>query len=85
MLAIIRGHHERFDGKGYPDRLSGANINLLAQVISVADTYDAMTSNRAYRPALSKREATEELKKNSGTQFDPAVVDVFLKILQEEG
>lgn len=85
MLAIIRGHHERFDGRGYPDKLSGANINLLAQIISVVDTYDAITSNRAYRPALSKGEAMEELKKNSGTQFDPRVVDIFLKILKEEG
>lgn len=84
MLVIIRGHHERFDGKGYPDRLTGENINLFAQIISVADAYDAMTSTRAYRPALSKQKAMEELVNNKGTQFDPKVVEVFLKVLEEE-
>ena len=84
MLVIIRGHHERFDGKGYPDRLSGENINLFAQIISVADAYDAMTSTRAYRPSLSKQKAMEELANNKGTQFDPKVVDAFLKVLEDE-
>ena len=83
MLAIVRGHHERYDGKGYPDRLSGDNINIFAAILSVADAYDAMISVRAYRPALSKAEALEELRRNRGTQFHPKVVDVFLSILQE--
>jgi len=84
MLGIVRHHHERFDGKGYPDKLRGENINLLAQILSVADAFDAMTSSRAYRDAFSREEAIEELKRNSGTQFNPKVVEVFLQILQEK-
>ncbi len=81
MLAIVRGHHERYDGKGYPDKLSGDNINIFAAILFVADAYDAMTSLRAYRPALSKQEAIEELQKNRGTQFNPRVVDAFIQAL----
>ncbi|MDD4899352.1 MAG: HD domain-containing protein [Candidatus Omnitrophica bacterium] len=84
MLAIVRGHHERFDGTGYPDKLSGNNIHLFAQILSIIDSYDAMTSVRAYRPALSKEQAIEELKRSKGTQFNPRIVDVFVKILEEE-
>lgn len=84
MLAIVRSHHERYDSKGYPDKISGENINLLAAIVSVADTYDAMTSPRAYRPALSKTHAIDEVKKNSGTQFHPKVVEAFLEILDKE-
>ena len=84
MLATVRGHHERYDGKGYPDRLSCENINSFTKIITVADAYDAMTSLRAYRPDLGKEKAIEELKKNSGSQFDPRVVDIFVQILQEE-
>lgn len=84
MLAMVRGHHERCDGRGYPDKLSGENINYFAKILSVADAYDAMTSFRAYRVALSKKEAIEELKKNSGNQFDPQIVGIFVRILQEE-
>lgn len=83
MLAMIRGHHERYDGNGYPDKLSGDNINIFAAILSVADAYDAMTSQRAYRPALTKQESIAELKNNKGTQFNPQVVDIFLQILQE--
>ena len=84
MLAAVRSHHERYDGRGYPDKISGENISVFTQIISVADTYDAMTSARAYRPALSKEEATRELKNNCGTQFNPQVVEAFLNVLQEE-
>lgn len=84
MLAIIRGHHERYDGKGYPDEISGENIHLFAQILAVTDAYDAMTSSRAYRPALSKEEAIAELKKNSGSQFNADIVKVFLQVLAEE-
>lgn len=84
MLAIIRGHHERYDGNGYPDKLAGADINIFTKILSVADAYDAMTSSRPYRSALSREQAIEELKKNRGTQFSPKVVDVFVKILCEE-
>jgi len=84
MLAAVRSHHERYDGRGYPDKISGENTSVFTQIISVADTYDAMTSARAYRSALSKEEATRELKNNCGTQFNPQVVEAFLNVLQEE-
>jgi len=84
MEAAIKGHHERYDGRGYPDHLDGSHTHLFAQIVAVADSYDAMTSNRAYRKALSKKEAIEELKKNRGVQFQAHVVDAFLKILEEE-
>jgi len=83
MLEVVKGHHERYDGKGYPDKISGQNINILTAIVSVADAYDAMTSTRAYRPALSKEEAIEQLRKNSSIQFNPKVIDAFLQILQK--
>jgi putative nucleotidyltransferase with HDIG domain len=84
MITMIRSHHERYDGGGYPDKLSGENINIFSQILSVADAYDAMSSLRAYRPNLSKKEAMEELRKNSGTQFNSDIVNIFIKILEEE-
>jgi len=84
MLAVVRGHHERYDGKGYPDQLKGEQLNLFAAIVSVADAYDAMTSDRSYRKALSREEAIAELKLNRGTQFHPKVVDAFLEILKDE-
>jgi HD-GYP domain-containing protein (c-di-GMP phosphodiesterase class II) len=84
MLEAIREHHERCDGTGYPNKLDAGHISIFAKIIAVADTYDAMTSSRAYRAALSKKEAIEELKKGKGSQFDPQVVDVFVKVLEEE-
>jgi putative nucleotidyltransferase with HDIG domain len=84
MLAVIRGHHERYDGKGYPDQLSRDNINIFAAIVSVADAYHAMTSDRPYRLALTKSHAMQELKKNSGTQFHPDVVNIFLEVLSEQ-
>lgn len=84
MLAMVRGHHERYDSKGYPDKLSGENINIFAAIVSVADAYDAMTSARAYRSALSMQKAIDELKKNSGTQFNPKIIEAFVKILEKE-
>ena len=84
MLSIVRSHHERYDGTGYPDGLKGDEIDLLAQIVSVADAYDAMTTTRAYRGPLSKQVAIEELKKNSGTQFNPRIVEAFLKVLNRE-
>lgn len=82
MLAMVRGHHERQDSLGYPDKLNGENISIFAAIVSVADAYDAMTSARAYRLAMTKQEAIDELMRNSGTQFNPAVVDAFLKVLE---
>lgn len=84
MLAVVRGHHERYDSKGYPDKISGENINIFTAIVSVADAYDAMTSPRAYRPAMSKQEAIAELNKNKGAQFNPKVVDVFLEIMEKD-
>jgi HAMP domain-containing protein/HD superfamily phosphodiesterase len=84
MLEAIKEHHERCDGTGYPNKLDADHISIFAKIIAVADTYDAMTSSRAYRAALSKKEAIVELKKGKGSQFDPQVVDVFVKVLEEE-
>lgn len=84
ILAMVRSHHERYDGKGYPDQIKGDNINIFAQIVSVADAYDAMTSPRAYRPAMSREVAIAELKNNCGIQFNTQVVEAFLETLQEK-
>lgn len=81
----VRGHHERFDGTGYPDGLRGEDIPLIARIIAVADTFDAMTTDRPYRKALSIPDAVEELKKNSGTCFDSKIVEYFVSYVDESG
>ena len=83
MLAIIRNHHERQDGKGYPDGLAHGQIPLLVAIVTVADSYDAMTANRPYRNAMSRSQAIEQLQKGRGSQFHPDVIDVFIEILNE--
>jgi putative two-component system response regulator len=75
---IVRGHHERWDGTGYPDGLKGEAIPIGARIVAVVDSHDAMTHDRPYRPALSGDEAREELLRSRGTQFDPEIVDAFL-------
>jgi putative two-component system response regulator len=75
---IIRNHHERFDGKGYPDGISGNRIPLNVKIVTLADAFDAMTSSRAYRAALPTEIAVEEIKLCSGAQFDPEIVDLFI-------
>ena len=80
VIRIVSLHHERYDGKGYPYRLSGDDIPIEAQIIAITDAYDGMTSDRAYRKGLPHEYAVEELKKSSGTQFSPKVVEAFLKI-----
>lgn len=77
-------HHERYDGGGYPTGKKGKDIPLIGRIICVADSYDAMSSNRVYRSKLSKEEIEEELRRNSGTQFDPEIVEVFLKFLNKK-
>lgn len=81
---IILYHHERFDGSGYPHHLKGAKIPLESSIMAVADAFDAMTSDRPYRKALSINKAIEELKKNSGEQFAPEVVGVFVNALNKQ-
>ena len=81
---IARSHHERYDGKGYPDGLIGENIPLEARIVAIADTYDAMTSKRVYRrKILSDEVIREEFDKNRGKQFDPDLVELFLKLFDE--
>jgi diguanylate cyclase (GGDEF)-like protein len=80
---LVRSSHERFDGQGYPDRLAGEDIPLGARIIAVCDAFEAMTAIRTYRPAMSRTEALEELRRCSGTQFDPVVVDAFCAALAE--
>lgn len=83
-LAIVRSHHERFDGRGTPDALRGHEIPLEARITSVADSFDAMTSGRVYRSGMSVDEAVAELRRCSGTQFDPACVSAFERALTQQ-
>ncbi|GAB6153186.1 hypothetical protein JCM17380_19360 [Desulfosporosinus burensis] len=80
ILPIIRHHHERYDGKGYPDGLSGEDIPFIARLISIADTVDAITSSRPYRLAGTFEQVLEELQKSAGTQFDPVLVAAFISL-----
>jgi len=84
IRAIIRNHHERIDGRGYPDGLMGVQIPLEARIVAVADAYDAMVSTRPYRKAMPPRRALMELDKNAGNQFDPEVVRVFKSVIERE-
>jgi putative nucleotidyltransferase with HDIG domain len=80
ILKAVRHHHERYDGAGYPDGLKGEQIPQLARIIAVADTFDAMTSERSYRKALTEEEACAEVERCRGTQFDPEAADAFLEV-----
>lgn len=82
--AIITHHHEHYDGNGYPEGLKGREIPLGSRIISIVDSYVAMTTDRPYRKALSREEAIQEILRKAGTQFDPEVVEVFLSVIQEE-
>ncbi len=79
VVPVIRHHHERFDGKGYPDGLGGENIPLGARIVMVADAIDAMMHARPYRNSLPQKKIYQELEENAGTQFDPGIVKVLLK------
>lgn len=80
IIPAVRGHHERYDGAGYPDGLKGENIPLAARILAVADTFDSMTAERPYRATLGKARALEEIQRHAGTQFDPVVVEAFLRM-----
>ncbi len=82
--SIIRHHHEKWDGSGYPDGLKGEEIPFLARIVSIADAFDAMTSKRAYRDAMSCSESVKELMRNRGKQFDPDALDAFVCFIQKD-
>ena len=82
ILPIVEHHHEKYDGTGYPSRLAGEDIPYLARIAAVADSFDAMTSKRAYRDSLPIDVVIAEFEKFRGTQFDPNIDDVFLDILR---
>ncbi|HET6437987.1 MAG TPA: HD-GYP domain-containing protein [Anaeromyxobacter sp.] len=82
-LTILH-HHERFDGQGYPERLSGERIPILSRILAVCDAYDAMTSDRPYRDGVSHRLATDEIGRNLGKQFDPSVARAFLRLFADK-
>jgi HD-GYP domain-containing protein (c-di-GMP phosphodiesterase class II) len=84
VVSLVRHHHERFDGSGYPDGLKGEAIPLGARILAVADTYDAMVTDRPYRKRLSIEAAKAELRKQVGVQHDPAVVEAFLYFIDEK-
>jgi len=84
MRKSLLYHHERFDGKGYPEGLTGKDIPLGARILAIADSYDAMVTDRPYRKALSIEQAIAELKKGSGRQFDPVLVREFIKIVKQK-
>ena len=84
IIPIVLHHHEKFDGDGYPSQLKGEDIPYLARIAAVADTFDAMTSKRSYRNALPLDVVKDEIKRCSGTQFDPAIAEVFLDILNND-
>ncbi len=83
IVPVIRHHHERYDGAGYPDGLAGVDIPPLARLMAVADSYDAMTSNRAYRPAMTQEQALVEIERVAGTQLDQHMALQFTSMLAE--
>lgn len=84
IIPIVKHHHERYDGHGYPSQLKGEDIPYLARIATIADSFDAMTSKRTYRDSLPIEVVKEEFAKNRGTQFDPELTDVFLDILNND-
>jgi HD-GYP domain-containing protein (c-di-GMP phosphodiesterase class II) len=83
-LEIPYCHHERWEGTGYPRKLKGDQIPIVARIFAVVDVWDALTSNRPYRPAWTKEQALEYIQEQSGKYFDPKVVEVFLRLIAEE-
>jgi HD-GYP domain-containing protein (c-di-GMP phosphodiesterase class II) len=85
IRGMVRSHHERVDGTGYPDGLKGENIPLGARIAAVAESFDTMVSDVVYRRGRSVEEAVAELHRCSGTQFDPKIVEVFIRLLETSG
>ena len=85
LIQAILYHHERWDGNGYPERLKGQEIPVMARVVGIIDSYRAMLCDRPYRKALSPAHALEELRKGAGTQFDPQLVELFIEVTRETG
>ncbi|MDQ7825004.1 MAG: HD-GYP domain-containing protein [Candidatus Eremiobacteraeota bacterium] len=85
LLPAVRHHHERWDGKGYPDGLKGNDIPVEARIISIADAFDAMISDRPYRKGMSREQAVDEINRCAGSQFDPEMVEIFTALLQSRG
>ena len=84
IIPIVKHHHERYDGRGYPSGLNGEEIPYMARIAALADTFDAMTSKRSYRNALELNVVVQEIERCKGTQFDPKISDIFLDILKNE-
>jgi HD-GYP domain-containing protein (c-di-GMP phosphodiesterase class II) len=80
---IIRHHHERWDGNGYPDKLKAREIPFLSRILSVADVYDALTTDRSYRKKMQDDVAVKIIMENAGNQFDPEITDVFLRLYEQ--
>jgi HD-GYP domain-containing protein (c-di-GMP phosphodiesterase class II) len=83
IAELIYHHHERWDGNGYPEGLSRTDIPIECRILSIVDSYDAMTNDRPYRNALTHEEAIEEIKKNAGSQFDPELVAIFCDLISK--
>lgn len=83
VVPLVMHHHERFDGKGYPDQLKGNDIPYLARILTIADSFDAMTFSRPYKSAMTKDEAIVEMKRCANTQFDPDITEVFIEVIKE--
>ncbi|MDP4152970.1 MAG: HD-GYP domain-containing protein, partial [Bacillota bacterium] len=84
LSEYVLAHHERWDGNGYPNRIIGKDIPLFSRILAVADAYEAITSDRSYHKAKSSAEALAEIKRCSGTQFDPDIVDAFFKLMENK-
>jgi len=85
IISIVRHHHERYDGNGYPDGLNGENIPLLARIVAISDGYDAMTSDRPYRKGLTREMALTEIENGAGTQYDPHLAMKFVSMMKQFG
>jgi HD-GYP domain-containing protein (c-di-GMP phosphodiesterase class II) len=81
---LVRNHHELYDGSGYPDGLKGEEIPLLARILTIADIYDAITTDRPYRKMMSRDEAIKELRSSAGNKLDPKLVETFIELIAQK-